>query len=107
MLKDPGNLEEKYQDSTNEYTEFEKEHLKLELELLKQKISQKKNYAILISVFNSGWLIFVGSVLIFHGFTSIKFYLSDTIIITLLGTTTANILALFVIVANYLFPVSK
>ena len=52
-------------------------------------------------------MIFVGVILLLDGYTENKFDISDSVAMTLLGTTTANILALFVIVAKYLFPSKK
>ncbi len=39
-----------------------------------------------------------------HGFTAIPFTLSAAVLSTLIGSTTASVLGLFAIVANYLFP---
>lgn len=59
---------------------------------------------------NSAWLIAVMLVLISHGAydeTTKFFHLSDGVIMTLLGTTTANILGLAYIVLKGLFPLPK
>ena len=42
--------------------------------------------------------------MLLHGFPCISFKLSDTVLATLIGSTTASVLGLFAIVANYLFP---
>ena len=57
------------------------------------------------------YLCFVGFILFLNGVGfschQFKFYLSDSVIITLLGTTTINILGLMYIVAKHLFPNSS
>ena len=49
------------------------------------------------------YLIVVLLILLYNGFTDIKFYLSDEIILAILCTTTANIIGLAVIVLKGLF----
>ena len=43
-------------------------------------------------------------ILLMHGFSFIPFELSVAVLTTLIGSTTASVLGLFAIVANYLFP---
>lgn len=42
--------------------------------------------------------------LFMQGFSVKGFALPDSVLMLLLGTTTANVIGLFIIVANYLFP---
>ena len=51
-------------------------------------------------------MLFVCVVLFLKGITS-QFYLSDAVIITLLGTTTANVIGILIIVVTYLFSRKK
>jgi hypothetical protein len=53
------------------------------------------------------WLIAVFVVVVCQGFGLLGFHLSDSVLITLITTTTANILGLGYVVANYLFPKNK
>lgn len=50
------------------------------------------------------YLSYVGAVVYLNGVETVPFYLSDAVIVTLLGTTTTTVLGLFIIVASYLFP---
>lgn len=72
----------------------------------KTDIDLKKIYGESILGILIAWLFFVGIILIGQfGFGAYKF--SDTVIITLITTTTANVIALPTIVLNYLFPNPK
>lgn len=68
-----------------------------------QDIEMRKEYASLIFKFVSYYMFFVFLLLFLSG-TPSSFKMSDAVLITLLGTTTATVISLFVIVANYLFP---
>ena len=50
------------------------------------------------------WLCGVFIVIVLSGFNLFSFKLSTTVLTTLIGSTTASVLGLFAIVANYLFP---
>jgi hypothetical protein len=54
----------------------------------------------------AGWLIADFLCVCFQGFGYKGFHVSDPIIITLVSTTTVNVIGLGYIVANYLFPKS-
>ena len=66
-----------------------------------QNIQERKKYAHYLFWLICGWMTFVAFLLIGCGIEYWKF--SDAILITLLTTTTANILGLFIFVAKYLF----
>jgi hypothetical protein len=51
--------------------------------------------------FIASWMIFVLLILVYTGKGDLKF--SDTVIVTFISTTTANVLGFGIIVANYLF----
>ena len=68
-----------------------------------QDIEMRKEYASLIFKFVSYYMFFVFMLLFLSG-TPSSFEMSDAVLLTLLGTTTATVISLFVIVANYLFP---
>lgn len=90
-------FEEKDFLDANQTTAIEAEKLKSR----KQDRKERKKYA--KHIFNFIW-VWCGAILIIMvgiGIGWLKF--ETSVIITLITTTTANILALFVIVANYLF----
>lgn len=67
----------------------------------------KRRYARRLFRLLRWWSITVFVLLFVDGFDVGLFDLSDGVLITLLGTTTANIIGLFFVVARYLFPDSK
>jgi tetrahydromethanopterin S-methyltransferase subunit G len=52
----------------------------------------------------AGWLLFVAYTVLFAGFRVFGFSLPDSVMMMLLGTTTANILGILYVVTSYLFP---
>lgn len=67
-----------------------------------QDREQRKEFANKIFNFVSNYMIFVCMVLFLKAITP-RFYLNDNVIITLLGTTTANVIGILIIVVTYLF----
>lgn len=67
-----------------------------------QDREQRKDFAERIFQFVCNYMIFVFMVLFLKAITP-RFYLSDNVIITLLGTTTANVIGILIIVVTYLF----
>ena len=55
-----------------------------------------------------GWLTFVASLLLLQGFLGtsecVPFKMSDQVMLAVLGVTTVNVLGVFLVAANYLFP---
>ena len=82
---------------------YEKELKKLEVRSKAQDIAMRKEYAGLIFRFVCYYMIFVFIILFLSGAPS-SFKMSDSVLLMLLGTTTATIISLFAIVVNYLFP---
>ncbi len=76
----------------------------LELESLKQDIEHRKLYSGRIFMFVSVWVLLVMFAVFAQGWSFGQFQLSDKVLMTLIGGTTVNVLGLFAIVANYLFP---
>ena len=64
-----------------------------------QDRQQRKEFADKIFDFVRNYMLFVCVVLFLKGITS-QFYLSDAVIITLLGTTTANVIGILIIVVT-------
>lgn len=83
-------------------TELEKQRL-LNKEL-GENITKRADWARHVLKLLIGWLVAVIAVLLCQGFSIRGFHLDSSIVIAFIGTTTANVLALGYIVANYLFP---
>lgn len=77
----------------------------------KQDRKQRKEFASKIFYFLCVYMTVVFVLLLFAGIkglrSSLSFTLSDTVLLALLGTTTANVISIFIIVAKYLFPNKK
>jgi uncharacterized membrane-anchored protein len=72
-----------------------------ELDSNKQDREERKRYAFYIFLFLCSFLFITLAIVIL---TAIKlFFLSDTVLITLLSTTSADIIGVFIIVVKYLF----
>lgn len=93
------------------------QRLNLENVSFAQDMEQRRSFAVKAFRFVSCWMIVVvlivaaagilGDGLTLHG-VKLKFVLSEKVLITLLCTTTANVIGLLVIVMRYLFaPVPK
>lgn len=54
-----------------------------------------------------GWLLSVVFVILFQGFHFWGFHLDNSVVIAFIGTTTADVLGLGYVVANFLFPKPK
>ncbi|HEY9018168.1 hypothetical protein [Thiomicrospira sp.] len=85
-----------------------------EIKVLKQKLKELEDthnlrlkFAWAIFSVVSAWLLAVGIILFFDGFGFSCFSLSENVLITVLTTTTINVIALLIIVANWLFPKGK
>jgi len=88
----------------NEILEQQVEGLRLENQSLKQDIDERRKYAHRIFCLISTWLIAVFVLLAVQGFNLLSFRLSDSVLLAVVGSTTVNVLGIFYIVANYLFP---
>jgi len=73
----------------------------------KQDREQRKEFANKLYRFLIIYMIVVGIFLIMVGFGCIPFALSEAVLLAILGTTTANVISVFVVVAKYLFPTRK
>ena len=83
----------------------------------RQDIGERKSYALKLFVLLACWMGFVAICFLLAGFGNGThaaiyagkigfpfFYLSDTVLVALLAGATVNLIALFAIVAWYLFP---
>lgn len=71
-----------------------------------QDRDQRKLFAEKIFTFVSLYMFSVFFILVLCGSPS-NFHLSDTVLVTLLGTTTANVIGILIIVVTYLFSRKK
>jgi hypothetical protein len=83
-----------------------------EVKSLKQDRTERKGYASKLYFLVLIWLGVILFLVFMQGagfipFSSLSFNLSDTVIITLISSTTANIAAFLLIVVRYLFPVTR
>src|ERR1700682_570393 len=82
--------------------------LQHELESLKQDTALRKKFARRISLLVIAWLFVVflmlGSNIFAVTISNHSFRLSYNVLLALVGSTTANVLGIFVIVIHYLFP---
>jgi len=80
----------------------------LELEDLAQNLKLRRKFARRVFLLTSLWLAVVVVIILLAGFRatykSHQFQLADSVLLALIGSTTANILGIFVIVVHYLFP---
>lgn len=68
----------------------------------KQDRRERKRYADLVFRLVCWWLFAVMALVVFAGLGSLS--LAEAVLMTLVGSTTASIVAIFVVVAKYLFP---
>jgi uncharacterized membrane protein len=73
----------------------------------KQNIGLRRFFARTIFGLVVLWLVLVYVMLFFQGFSFHGFHLSDSVLIAAIGSTTANVIALLVIVLKYLFGGSE
>ena len=89
--------------------ELDIENQGLENQNLRANIESRRKYALGFFILACVWILVITLVLLLQGFGSfwwgkMPFKLSDNVLLAAIGSTTANILGLVVIVANYLFP---
>jgi len=107
----PGKLTKEVQESSqSEVLQYEhdgllNQQLKHEVKQLEQNIAERKRYAFRIFCLICSWLGATGVLVFLIGFGLMK--LSDSVIITIVTTTTANVLGIMYFVAKYLFKVQK
>lgn len=94
--------------SFDELQNNELRKLNEELKDLKQDRDERKSYASKLYWLVLIWLVVILLIVIFQGLRSLPgtpfyFKLSDTVLITLITTTTANVAAFFLVVVRYLF----
>jgi hypothetical protein len=83
------------------HEEEDKRRKQLDNDGLAQDMDERKIYAHRIFVLICMWLFLVAIVFLAEGNGNLHY--SDNVIITLLTTTTANVIGLFILVTKYLF----
>jgi len=78
--------------------------LKEGIKQLEQDREERKKYAGRSFGLVCGWLLVLGLLMGLQGFRVCGFLLSDSVLIALVTSTTASIVAIFVLVTKYLFP---
>lgn len=90
---------------------IEERHRHLENVGLEQDISERRKYAHRNFCLIASWLIVINAMLFCQGFRITvcghAFDLPNSVLITVIGSTTATVLGIFVIVTRYLFPTAK
>ena len=101
---DTGSVFDKVTEKENNPTGYQSKKMqRLSEKDKEQDIDMRREYADKTYLFVCIYMCFV-FFLIFLACSPSTFQMSDTVLITLLGTTTINVIGLFAIVMNYLFP---
>ncbi len=88
-------------------TEQEQSLYKTRVRGLSQDIDERKKYAHRTFCLIATWLALVYGLILLEGFEGTPrshFALDKTVLITVVGTTTASVLGIFIVVMHYLFP---
>ncbi len=84
------------------------DYLQVKIDQANQDRDERKDYANRLYWVMVVWLIWIAVIIwksAANGFP--MFLLSDSVLITLIGSTTASVIGVFLIVASYLFPKVK
>ena len=105
ILQTESNTPDNAQFAEEEYVEEELDKgIKLAyLNTLNQNNAERKKYARHIFFFTCGWATSIVGIILLDGFSWKCFYLSDSVLITLITTTTVNFFGFFLLVTKYLF----
>ena len=87
-------------DTSKESERLQTEEYEEKIEGIKQDRAERKKYASRYYLLVVGWLLAVIGLLALNK----KLCLGENVLLMLLGTTTANIVAVLILVAKYLFP---
>jgi hypothetical protein len=91
-------------ESQIEHDKLDREHKTLQNRAFAQNISLRGKYAALIFGLTFLWLAGVYLMLLFEGFHFHGFNLTEKEVLAAITSTTANVIAVLVIVVKYLFP---
>lgn len=79
----------------------------LRTEELSDYLDLRRMYGKWILIATLSWITAIIVIVFLQGFKIEGFSLSDSVLLTLLGTTIANVVGLFILVVKYLFPENK
>ena len=91
------------QETSDELEDLDRAAKRTEVEGAKQDIRERKKYARGIFGLTIGWLGLMGVILILQGFGIAAFHLDNSVLISLVTTTTGGIVGLLLVVVKYLF----
>jgi len=91
--------------SQNEFDQYNEEERRARLAGLLQDISERKKFAQWIFWMVVGWLVVILGIIIAEGLKWL--IIPESVTLALIGSTTVNVTAFFVIVTKYLFPGKK
>lgn len=77
---------------------------KAEVESVRFDTQARKEYAKKIFLLTCLWVCGIYALMLFQGFGFKGFKLSDNVVLAAIGSTTANIVGVFLIVTRYFFP---
>ncbi len=95
--------EEKNEKRLTRNEEIDMETKETELKNFKYIVGARKKYARLVFIFAIIWIFIVLFIVTIEGFNFNFFHLSNIVLATLIGSTTTNILGVFIIVMKYIF----
>lgn len=85
-----------------EFNQYDQEERRARLEGLVQDIRERKRFAQLIFFMVVGWLVVILGIIVAEGLGWL--IIPESVTLALIGSTTVNVTAFFVIVTKYLFP---
>ena len=100
-LPDSQGDDELYQE---EVRDLELAKVQLQVQEHSENLEHRKRYASRIFKFVSIWMTMIFCVILLDGWGIGGLKISEKVLITLIGSTTLNVLGILAIVANYFFP---
>ena len=96
-------------ETEREKEDLDTQRLQAELAGLRQDTAERKRYASRFYYLSCAWIVIITLILLLQGFGSFwfgkcPFKLSEAVVLAVIGSTTANVLGILFVVANYLFP---
>ncbi|MCE9552029.1 MAG: hypothetical protein K8T91_01450 [Planctomycetes bacterium] len=87
-----------------ENAKIEIQRKSLEVKSMSQDIDERKKYATMIFYLVCFWLLLVLLIVVYSGWDAYRVHVADSVLIALITGVSVNVIALFAIVAKYLFP---
>jgi len=104
-IKLPSGKKIEYEETIlNEDTSYDKAFYKYQADKLNEELDFRKKYSWIIFLLICLYLVFVGVMVVLNGIKCVNFELSNSVLITLLSTTTINIISLLAIIIRYYSP---